>query len=139
MRAPVVRLAFVGALVSSAVFLVVLGAASALLAQEPRPVNQQQRPRKVASPENNNPTATKPKENTPTKPKENATPQSKENAAPEEVGEGDVVRVDTELVAVPTVVTDRKGLPVKGLAAENFALFEDGSAQRITNFASTEA
>src|SRR3954453_11099818 len=131
MRGPVVRLAFVGALVSSAVSLVVLGAASAPLAQEPRPVNQQQRPRKVASPTNTNSASTKPKEN--------ATPQPKEKAAPEEVAEGDVVRVDTELVAVPTVVTDRNGLPVKGLAAENFALFEDGTAQRITNFASTEA
>jgi Ca-activated chloride channel family protein len=131
MRGPVVRLAFVGALVSSAVSLVVLGAASAPLTQEPRPVSQQQRPRKVASPQNNN--------STPAKPKENATPQPKEKAAPEEVAEGDVVRVDTELVAVPTVVSDRNGLPVKGLAAENFALFEDGEAQRITNFASTEA
>src|SRR3954471_2698437 len=139
MRGPVVRLAFVGALVSSAVFLVVLGAASAPLAQEPRPVNQQQRPRKVASPQNNNSTATQPRENGATQPKGNATPQPKEKAAPEEVAEGDVVRVDTELVAVPTVVTDRKGMPVKGLAAENFALFEDGTAQRITNFASTEA
>ena len=131
MRGPVVRLAFVGALASCAVSLVVLGAASAPLTQEPRPVNQQQRPRKVASPQNNNPAATPPKEK--------ATTQPKENAAPEEVAEGDVVRVDTELVAVPTVVTDRNGLPVKGLRAENFALFEDGQAQRITNFASTEA
>src|ERR1051325_8173848 len=118
MRGPVVRLAFVGALASCAVSLVVLGAASAPLTQEPRPVNQQQRPRKVSAPQNNNPAATPPKEK--------ATTQPKENAAPEEIAEGDVVRVDTELVAVPTVVTDRNGLPVKGLRAENFALFEDG-------------
>jgi VWFA-related protein len=120
---PVVRLAFVAALVSCAVSLVVLGAANAPLTQEPRPVNQQQRPRKVASPQSNNAAATPPKE----------------RAAPEEVAEGDVVRVDTELVGVPTVVTDRNGLPVKGLRADNFALFEDGQPQRITNFASTEA
>src|SRR5881394_1493611 len=118
MRGPVVRIAFVGALVSSAVSLVVLGAANAPLAQEPQPVNQQQRPRKVASPQNNNPAATKPKDNTPTQPKENATPQPKEKAAPEEVAEGDVVRVDTELVAVPPIITDRNGLPVTGLSAE---------------------
>jgi len=139
MRGPVIRIAFVGALVSSAVFLIVLGTASARLGQEPRPVNQQQRPRKVAAPQNNNSAAPPSKENGGAKPKENATPQSKENAAPEEVAEGDVVRVDTELVAVPTIVTDRNGLPVKGLASDNFALFEDGAAQRITNFASTEA
>src|ERR1044072_1548981 len=131
MRGPAVRFAFVGALVSGAVSLVVLGAASAPPTQEPRPVNQQQRPRKVASPQNN--------KSTPAKPKESPTPQPKEKAAPEEVAAGDVLRGDTELVAVPTVVTDRNGLPVKGLVAENFALFEDGQAQRITNFASTEA
>ena len=123
MRGPAVRLAFVGALVSSAVSLVVLGAASAPLTQEPRPVTQQQRPRKVASPPGSNSAATQPNE----------------KAAPQEVAEGDVVRVDTELVAVPTIVTDRNGKPVTGLRAENFALFEDGQPQRITNFASTEA
>jgi VWFA-related protein len=127
MRGHAVRLVFVGALVSSAVSLVVLGAASAPLTQEPQPVNQQQRPRKVASPQSNNSAATKSREN------------ARKNAAPEEVAEGDVVRIDTELVAVPTVVTDRNGQPVTGLLAENFALFEDGRPQRITNFASTEA
>ncbi len=130
MRGPVVRIAFVGALVSGAVSLVVLGAAGAPLAQDPRPVNQQQRPRKVSSPQSNN--------SAPAKPRENAA-QPKDKTAPEEVAEGDVLRVDTELVAVPTVVTDRNGLPVKGLVAENFAVFEDGQPQRITNFASTEA
>jgi Ca-activated chloride channel homolog len=123
MRGPAVRFAFVGALVSSAVSLVVLGAASAPLTQEPRPVTQQQRPRKVASPPGTNSAATQPNE----------------KAAPQEVAEGDVVRVDTELVAVPTIVTDRNGKPISGLRAENFALFEDGQPQRITNFASTEA
>jgi len=123
MRGPAVRFAFVGALVSSAVSLVVLGAASAPLIQEPRSVTQQQRPRKVASPPGTNSAATQPNE----------------KAAPQEVAEGDVVRVDTELVAVPTIVTDRNGKPVTGLRAENFALFEDGQPQRITNFASTEA
>jgi VWFA-related protein len=101
------------------------------LTQEPQPVNQQQRPRKVASPQRNNSAATEPRENT--------APEARENAAPEEVGEGDVVRVDTELVAVPTVVTDRNRQPVTGLLPENFALFEDGQQQAITNFASTEA
>src|SRR5881394_2009220 len=72
MRGPGVRIAFVGALVSSAVSLVVLGAASAPLAQEPRPVNQQQRPRKVASPQNNNSAGTRPGEKSATQPKENA-------------------------------------------------------------------
>lgn len=56
----------------------------------------------------------------------------------EEVAEGDVVRVETQLVSVPTVVTDRNGRPLSGLSPENFTLLEDGKPQRITNFATTE-
>lgn len=57
----------------------------------------------------------------------------------DEVGEGDVVRVDTQLVSVPAVVTDNAGHPLAGLRAENFRLFENGLPQVITNFATTEA
>jgi VWFA-related protein len=57
----------------------------------------------------------------------------------EEVDEGDVVRVETQLVSVPTVVTNSLGRPVPGLRAENFLLFENGQQQKITNFATTEA
>lgn len=56
----------------------------------------------------------------------------------EEVAEGDVVRVETQLVSVPTVVTDRNGRPLSGLRAENFTLLEDGKPQQIANFATTE-
>ena len=56
-----------------------------------------------------------------------------------EVGEGDVLRVDTQLVTVPAVVTDKDGRSITGLRAENFAVFEDDKAQLITNFATTEA
>jgi len=57
----------------------------------------------------------------------------------EEVGEDDVVRVETQLVSVPAVVTDRTGRPVAGLKADNFLLFEDGRPQKLANFATTEA
>ncbi|MGZ9270807.1 MAG: hypothetical protein ACXW6T_16935, partial [Candidatus Binatia bacterium] len=57
----------------------------------------------------------------------------------EEVDEGDVVRVETQLVSVPTVVTNSVGRPVPGLRAENFLLFENSQPQKITNFATTEA
>ena len=63
-------------------------------------------------------------------------------AAPAEVDEvdaGDVVRVETQLVSVPAVVTNSAGRPVTGLHAENFLLFENGRQQKITNFATTEA
>jgi Ca-activated chloride channel homolog len=57
----------------------------------------------------------------------------------EEVDDGDVVRVETQLVSVPAVVTTSTGRPVAGLRPENFLLFENGQPQRITNFATTEA
>jgi VWFA-related protein len=66
-------------------------------------------------------------------------PRDSGTAAEEEVGEDDVVRVETQLVSVPTVVTDRTGRPVSGLKAENFLVFEDGRPQKIANFATTEA
>ena len=87
--------------------------------------NQQQRPRKVGP--------------TPTPSATTGTSQPPTNSSTEEVGEGDVVRVETQLVSVPTVVTDRNGRPIAGLRAENFAVFEDGRPQRVTNFATTEA
>ncbi len=57
----------------------------------------------------------------------------------DEVDAGDVVRVETQLVSVPAVVTNSAGRPVTGLHAENFLLFENGRQQKITNFATTEA
>ncbi len=63
------------------------------------------------------------------------------NSAPakiEEVDEGDVVRVDTQLVSVPAIVTNGSGRPLAGLKTENFKLFENGQPQKITDFATTE-
>jgi VWFA-related protein len=57
----------------------------------------------------------------------------------EEVDEGDVVRVETQLVSVPAVVTNSSGRPLTGLRAENFLLFENGQQQKIANFATTDA
>jgi Ca-activated chloride channel homolog len=59
-------------------------------------------------------------------------------AAGDEVDEGDVVRVETQLVSVPAVVTDSAGRPLSGLKAENFRLIEDGQPQTITNFGTTD-
>ncbi len=43
--------------------------------------------------------------------------------------EDEVVRVDTELVEVPVVVTDRTGKPVLNLKQGNFTVYEDGKTQ----------
>ena len=59
---------------------------------------------------------------------------------PEEVDEGDVVRVDTELVTMNVSVIDRgtnRGLT--GLAESDFKLFEDGAQQRLAHFEAASA
>ncbi|MFL6254148.1 MAG: VWA domain-containing protein [Pyrinomonadaceae bacterium] len=73
------------------------------------------------------------------------TPQSapkapaQKGSAGEEVDEDDVVRIETQLVSVPAVVTDRAGRPLTGLKAADFQIFEDGRPQKIANFSTTEA
>jgi len=66
----------------------------------------------------------------------NQTTEAKKSS--DEVDEGDVVRVDTQLVSVPAVVTDGAGHPLSGLRPENFRLIEDGQPQTIANFGTTE-
>ncbi|HEV2914955.1 MAG TPA: VWA domain-containing protein [Pyrinomonadaceae bacterium] len=60
------------------------------------------------------------------------------NNEPEEVGEGDIVRVNTTLVTVPVSVMDRAGKYVPDLRQENFRIFEDGVEQEVKYFASVE-
>jgi len=84
--------------------------------------SNQQRPRKVGTNQNSS-----------------APPANQQPTNSEEVGEGDVVRVETQLVTVPAVVTDRDGHPISTLRIENFSLLEDGKPQQLTNFATTEA
>lgn len=86
---------------------------------------KQQRPRRVGS---NGAT-----------PAQTPPPSAQPPAGGEEVDEGDVVRVETQLVSVPAVVTDKSGRPLSNLRAENFVLYEDGRPQQISNFATTEA
>jgi VWFA-related protein len=92
--------------------LAVLIAASTTFAQQPTP----QRPRRIEQPS-----------------------QPAANTGTEEVEEGDVVRVETQLVSVPAVVMNSKGRPIAGLKADNFVLYEDGKKQAVTNFGTTEA
>ncbi len=120
MRGQRIAVRLLGCFVFAGLCFASLVAASHARRQEPQQTNQQQRPRTVGSQGTTN-----------------TRPQT--NSSAEEVGEGDVVRVETQLVSVPTVVTDRNGRPVTGLHAENFAVFEDGRPQRVTNFSTTEA
>jgi VWFA-related protein len=58
---------------------------------------------------------------------------------PEEVGEGDVVRIDTNLVAVPVSVLDRQGRFVGNLRREDFKVYENEVEQKLAYFEPTES
>ena len=118
MRGQELKIKLIGCFVCALLWLAPLAAQ-----QDQQPANQQQRPRKVGSTSTN----------------ANASPtDQQQKSSAEEVSEGDVVRVETQLVTVPAVVTDRNGHPLTDLRAENFVVLEDGKAERLTNFATTE-
>jgi Ca-activated chloride channel family protein len=51
--------------------------------------------------------------------------------APVELGEEDVLRIDTDLILVDVTVTDAQGRAVKGLRPEDFKLYEDGEERPV--------
>ena len=51
----------------------------------------------------------------------------------------EVIRVDTQLVDVPVAVSSSAGLPLGGLKASNFIVYEDGKKQEIVDFSTTSA
>lgn len=51
----------------------------------------------------------------------------------------DVIKIETRLIEVPIVVTDRNKKPVLNLKPTNFVVYEDGREQEITEFAATSA
>jgi Ca-activated chloride channel homolog len=67
-------------------------------------------------------------ENTPTP---TPTPDAKEE---ETADDGEVIRVNTQLVSIPVRVMDKKGRFIGGLQKENFKVFEDGVEQQIDLF-----
>ncbi|MDQ3321153.1 MAG: VWA domain-containing protein [Acidobacteriota bacterium] len=58
----------------------------------------------------------------------------------DETGEddGEVIRVETNLVTIPVSVLDRNGRFVSGLQKQDFKIFENGVEQQIDGFASVE-
>ena len=61
--------------------------------------------------------------------KPQATPQR-----PQEVGEGEVIRVDSDLVSLTATVVDSRGRNVANLRQNDFALYEDGVKQELAYF-----
>ncbi len=67
------------------------------------------------------------------------TPASPDNS-PQEIDEGDVIRVDTELVGLNVSVVDRgTNRGINGLTKEDFRLFENNAQQQIAHFESASA
>lgn len=56
------------------------------------------------------------------------------NKTNEELSEGDVVRIDTNLVSVPVSVMDRQGRFIGDLLREQFKVFENDVEQKIVHF-----
>jgi len=50
----------------------------------------------------------------------------------------DVIKVDSNLVSVPVIVSDREGRYVPNLTVQQFKLFDNSNEQKITYFDSTE-
>ncbi|PYS88757.1 MAG: hypothetical protein DMF64_19630 [Acidobacteria bacterium] len=98
-------------------------------AQQADSSGQHQRPRRVG---------VEPPARSATPPATNTT-HSASASVGEEVGEDEIVRVDTQLIPVPVVVRDHTGRPVMSLRAENFTIYEDGKPQRLASFATTDA
>ncbi len=53
--------------------------------------------------------------------------------------DGEILKIETQLVDVPIVVTDNSGKPILNLKRENFDIFEDGKKQEIAEFIATNA
>ncbi len=52
--------------------------------------------------------------------------------------DGEIIRVDTNLVTIPVKVSDRRNRFVAGLTKENFKVLEDGVEQEISMFANEQ-
>jgi len=53
--------------------------------------------------------------------------------------EDEEIKVETDLIEVPFVVTDKIGRPILNLKKSNFSVFEDGKLQELTDFRATSA
>ncbi len=56
-----------------------------------------------------------------------------------DIQEEEILKVNTQLVDVPTIVVDKTGKPLVNLKASNFVIYEDGKKQTLTNFATADA
>src|SRR5215207_9805495 len=109
----------------------------ALVFGTPAALRAQMRPRRAADA----PAQTQPRKAPAPLPKSEggtAKREAKQEQTAEEVGEDEVVRVNTSLVTIPVSVLDRDGRFISGLRKEDFRIFEYGGEQQVSYFATTE-
>ena len=109
---------------------------SSVTAQSPRAT----RPRVVPNPVPQTDSPTPPRSNQPPVLKGNTKISNQTATAPEEIVEddGEIIKVETNLVTFPVSVLDRDGRFITGLKKEDFQIFENGKPQPIDSFASVE-
>jgi Ca-activated chloride channel family protein len=64
--------------------------------------------------------------------------QNRTEKAAEPKDEGEIIRVDTDLVVIPARISSRDGKIVSGLKREEFRIFENGVEQEIAYFSGEE-
>ena len=62
-----------------------------------------------------------------------------QDRVPPKKEEDEIIKVDTELIDVPFVVTDKTGKPLLNLKQNNFIVYEDGKRQDLADFSTTTA
>jgi VWFA-related protein len=71
----------------------------------------------------------------PAEPKPTQSPAPQSEDAQQDVDDGETVKVETNLVTMTVVASDRPGRYVPDLKAEEFSVFEDGVEQKVAFFA----
>ncbi|HEY6187555.1 MAG TPA: VWA domain-containing protein [Pyrinomonadaceae bacterium] len=99
-------------------------------AQPPAPQPQQQKPTPTPTPV--------PRSSQPHVPVIEDAPPEMADPVGQEIGENDVVKVDTNLVNLSVRVIDRNNRPINGVRQEDFKVYEDGVLQPIQFFSTEE-
>ena len=59
------------------------------------------------------------------------------NISAQDKNDDDVLRIETQLIDVPVVVTDKNGKPLTDLKQSDFVIYEDGNLQKTEEFSAT--
>lgn len=96
--------------------------------------------RRVQPPENEkvNKRPPKPAETPIPQPAETQTSETEFEQDSSDQTDGEVLRVDTELVTIPVKISDRKGKFIGGLTKADFQVFEDNAPQEIAHFSNEQ-